>query len=38
MFDEKIITILPFDHHGDHKVLSIVFIPGYNTTKYKDMP
>jgi hypothetical protein len=31
-------SLLLVDHHGDHKVGSIVFILGENITKYKDMP
>jgi hypothetical protein len=37
IFEEKI-TILPVDHHGDHKVGPIVFILGKNIAKCKDMP
>jgi hypothetical protein len=36
-FDEKM-TILPVDHHSDHKVGPIVFILGKNIAKCKDMP
>ncbi len=35
IFDEKM-TILPVDHHGDHKVG--IFILGENIAKYKEMP
>jgi hypothetical protein len=37
IFDDKM-TILPVNHHGDHKVGAIVFILGENIAKYKDMP
>ncbi len=31
-------TILPVDHHGNHKVGPNVFILGENIAKCKDMP
>ena len=33
-----IMTILPVDHHGGHKVGPIVFILDENIAKYKDRP
>jgi len=36
-FDEKM-TILPVDHHGEHKVGPIVFILDMNIASYKNMP
>jgi hypothetical protein len=34
----KKMTIVPVDHHGDHKVGPIVSILGENISKYRDMP
>ncbi len=36
IFDEKM-TVLPVDHHTDHKVGPIVFILGKNIAEYKDI-